>query len=79
MTGSSQQELDEVIKETLTEDCYDFCDFDAADGRTERQRDECRTEEDVDIPKSKATLIKIRHHQKKTNKTETNSPGSQSS
>jgi hypothetical protein len=34
---------------TLTEDCYDLGDFHAADGRTERQGDECGTEEDVDI------------------------------
>jgi hypothetical protein len=33
----------------LTENRYDLGDFHAADGRTERQGDERRTEEDVDV------------------------------
>jgi hypothetical protein len=36
MTAQSQRELEEMGRETLTEDSYDFRDLHTAYGRTER-------------------------------------------
>jgi hypothetical protein len=49
MTAESQRKSGEMMEKRLTEDGYNLCNFHAAYGRTERQGDERRAEEDVDI------------------------------
>jgi hypothetical protein len=49
MTAESQRKSGEMMEKKLTEDGYNLYNFHAAYGRTERQGDERRAEEDVDI------------------------------